>query len=278
MKRTLFVDMKKFTLLMLVLVMTSALTSCTDVLNVELDPEDSKVVIEGMVTDQPKPFRVKVTRTISFSQEGLPPAVDNATVSISDDVGNTFPLFLEADGVYKTAAPEQGVVGRKYSLTVTVDGTTYTATDKLLAVPPIDTIYTIYRQIDASHFKEGYYAYASSTDPADEENFYLYKFYRNNKPVGEPSDVYINDDRFLSSNIAGVELPGTFVEDDMVKMEIYSLTRKSYQFYYGLASLLNNDGGFFSTPPANAPGNIEGGALGLFQASGLTVDSVLVKP
>jgi hypothetical protein len=277
MKLLLVNDMKKYFLLAMI-ALTSGMSSCTEVLDVELDPEDGKVVVEGLVTDQLRPFRVKLSRTISFSQEGLPPAIDNATVSIADDQGNTFPLFLESNGVYKTAGAEQGIVGRNYTLTVTVDGSTYTATDKLLAVPPIDTIYSIYRTIDATRFEEGYYAYASSTDPANEENYYLYKFYRNNTPVGEPSDVYINDDRFLSSNIAAVELPGTYVVGDLVKMEIYSLTRKSYLFYFGLASLLNNDGGFFSTPPANAPGNIEGGALGLFQASGLTSDSVLVAP
>jgi hypothetical protein len=254
------------------------ISSCEEKLDINLEAGESRIVIEGMVTDQPQPFMVKVSRTISFTQEGLPPGVDNASVTITDNLGNTYPLSLVSNGLYQTAGPEQGVVGRTYSLEVAVDGETYTAQDLLRACPPIDSMYSIYREISAQHDEAGYYAYASSTDPQNEENYYLYKFYKNGINVGDPNEVYINDDRFLSGNITGVELPGIYEENDTIRFEQYTMTRKAFLFYYGLQQQLFNDGGFFSTPPANAQGNISNGGLGLFQASGLAIDSLVVKP
>lgn len=270
-------NMNYIKLFFIALVSSVLFTSCVQVLDIELDPEDSRVVIEGLVTDQPKPFYVKISRTISFTENGLPPVINTATVTIKDNAGNTYPLSLIADGRYETTVPVQGVVGRTYYLEALVDGTLYTAEDILPAVSPIDSMYSIYREIDPQHFEAGYYAYASSTDPQDEENYYLYKFYRNGIEQGDPNEIYFNDDRFLSANIQGVELPGVFEVNDTVKFEQYAITRKAFLFYYGLSSLLNNDGGFFSTPPANAPGNISNGALGLFQASGLASDSIVVQ-
>ena len=45
-----------------------------------------------------------------------------------------------------------------------------------------------------------------------------------------------------------------------------------------LGNILNSDGGMFSPPPANPRSNISGGALGLFQVSGLNRASILIVP
>ncbi|MCU0429887.1 MAG: DUF4249 domain-containing protein [Cytophagaceae bacterium] len=270
--------MKTLRNFLMAILFIGGLGSCTEVIQVDLDEDASRVVVEGLVTDRLHPFEVKVSRTISFSNESLPPTVDNATVSISDNAGNTFPLTFVSKGLYTTSGPVQGVVGRIYTLSVTVDGVTYTASDQLNAIPPIDSMYTKFQEVSAVIPTEGYYAYASSTDPPNEQNYYQYKFYKNGEPVGGTSGIFVNDDRFLSSSISNVQLPDIYEVGDTVKMEQLALSRTAYLFYSGLFSQLNNDGGFFSTPPANAPTNLSGGALGFFQASGIASDSVVVKP
>jgi hypothetical protein len=59
-------------------------------------------------------------------------------------------------------------------------------------------------------------------------------------------------------------------------VEIYSLTREQFVYFTDLANILNSDGGMFSPPPANPRSNISGGALGLFQVSGISRASILI--
>ncbi|MCS6824858.1 MAG: DUF4249 domain-containing protein [Cytophagaceae bacterium] len=254
------------------------LNSCQEVIDIKLKPGDLKVVIEGLVTNQPEPFVVKISRSEPFTEGNTFTKFENASVTIRDDAGNVYVLSHVGDGVYKTTTPVQGVVGRTYYLTAIVDGVTYTAEDRLYSVPPIDTMYYAYFTPDATHFQEGYYVYASTSDPPNEKNYYLYKFFRNSDIVGNANTIYVNDDRFLSSQIRGVEIPGVFKEQDVVTMEQYSLSEKAFNFYNGLSLQMLSDGGFFTTPPANAPTNLSNGALGFFQASSVSRYTVTILP
>lgn len=62
--------------------------SCTETLVVDLPAEDDRVVIEGLVTTQTKPFVVKLSKTVELGGSSYP-SIDNATVVIADNVGNS---------------------------------------------------------------------------------------------------------------------------------------------------------------------------------------------
>jgi hypothetical protein len=90
--------------------------------------------------------------------------------------------------------------------------------------------------------------------------------------------VYAFDDQFLNGSLNGLPSPINFKEGELASVEIYSLTRQQYIYFVDLTNLLNNDGGMFSPPPANPRTNIQGGALGLFQVSGIRRGSILIEP
>src|SRR6478609_2678262 len=115
---------------------------------VELDLKQSvpTVVIEGQVTTRLGYQYVRVTRTAGFYDDGATPRVTNANVSVKDNLGNEF-LFShnpegkeDSAGYYLPNQPFAGEIGRTYTLTVEVDGETYTAQDKLFAVSGIDSL------------------------------------------------------------------------------------------------------------------------------------------
>ncbi|HWZ23389.1 MAG TPA: DUF4249 family protein, partial [Cytophagaceae bacterium] len=124
--------------------------------------------------------------------------------------------------------------------------------------------------------EDGYYLFFNSTDPPAEKNYYMEKIYRNGVSVLNSNQIAVFDDRFLSPVLIGVRLPGKYKIGDHVRFEWYSLSENGYIFYNGLSTQLQNDGGFFSTPPANAVSNLSNGALGFFQASDIQVDSIIV--
>ncbi len=252
--------------------------SCTQVMKVDLPVSNDKVVIEGYVTTQTKPFGVKVTKTVALGNTTGYPTINNALVIIADNVGNRDTLGLVTSGVYLTSSPKTGVVGRTYYLTVKIDGVTYSAQDQIHYLAPVDSFYAVYLTAGSGFgiTKNGYYTFYNSTDPPNQKNYYMYKVYRNDISVLGPSAIGVFDDRFLSPVIIGARLPGKYSSGDRSKLELYSLSESGYNFYNGLATQLQNDGGFFSTPPANAPSNISNGAIGYFQASDVHVDSLLI--
>lgn len=252
--------------------------SCTEVLEVDLDKENDRLVIDGLVTNELKPFRVKLSRTLALDDESEFPGVDNAFVTISDDAGNLDTLLLESNGLYRTNGPRQGVPGRTYYLTVIVDGITYTAQDILTAVPPIDSIAAIYREkgdelgIDTN----GYYVYFVFMDPPG-KNYYMEDITKNGVPVLRSDQLFIFDDQFIKpSEPVFSRAPGNYISGEKAVLTLSSLSEKGYDYMNGVVLQLQNDGGFFSTPPANAPTNLSGGALGFFRASSLAKDSVMV--
>ena len=137
-----------------------------------------RLVIEGLMTNQPTPYKVSVTYT--SSKRGARSAteatgVSEAQVSISDDLGNTVKLIQGKPGEYLTAdSAFVGVPGRNYTLSIRLsDGKQYTSRpEKLLPVPGIDQLY--YEVNDQLKNIEwaGIYVYVDIQDPAETADYY----------------------------------------------------------------------------------------------------------
>jgi hypothetical protein len=109
---------------------------------------DSLLVVEGQITNEEGPFRVKLSQSVplyndpNLLYEEHP--VYGANVQIFDDQGNAFRLYEEEDGWYETENKQlKGVVGNTYSLTIaTPDGIEYESSAVLMSdVPEIEEIH-----------------------------------------------------------------------------------------------------------------------------------------
>jgi hypothetical protein len=121
--------------------------SCVTPITPQLNVNDLKptLVVDGQITDQAGPFRVKLTKTVPVSDLDSSKPVLNAEVSIIDDQGHSFQLNGNSDGIYETEKKNlKAIPGNRYTLTITTleDGLRYTSTPALMqAVPDIDTVY-----------------------------------------------------------------------------------------------------------------------------------------
>ena len=80
-----------------------ALFSCTKVINVNLNNANPNIVIEGIVSDAPGPYQVKLTQTVNFSDPNIFPPVTGAIVKITDSIlGVTDSLTEAVPGTYVT--------------------------------------------------------------------------------------------------------------------------------------------------------------------------------
>ena len=45
-----------------------AFTSCQKVINIDLNTTDPQYVIEGEITNEARPYQIKITKTVNFSE------------------------------------------------------------------------------------------------------------------------------------------------------------------------------------------------------------------
>lgn len=112
--------------------------SCIDPLQIEVTSKPKKIVVDGLITDQPGPYKIELFYTNEIKP--LVPApfekLSGAIIKIHDDLGNEFLATEQEAGVYLTDSLElRGQIGRSYYLTIdTNSGDSYKSSTQLLAV------------------------------------------------------------------------------------------------------------------------------------------------
>ncbi len=275
------------TRLLLILTTAIVLAACEKTIVLDLKQMPEKVVIEGVVTNHPGYQYVKVSRSVGFYDSGSTPRITDATVTITDDLGNEIDFIHNPNnhpdsmGYYLPAQSFTGQVGRHYILTVVIDGKIFKGEDTMLPVTTMDSIrYRInHREFNNPMRKNKYYElllYAK--EPRETRDYYLFTFFRNDTLSRYHSgDIYFSDDKVLGEEINGVQSPVFFAVGDTARVEVYSLTRKAYVYYSDLEKLLNNDGGMFSPPMATPRTNLSHGALGFFRVSAIDISGIRIE-
>ncbi|MCB9047152.1 MAG: DUF4249 domain-containing protein [Chitinophagales bacterium] len=234
--------------------------SCTKVIDVNLDNTEPKIVIEANLADNTGPNVVKVTRTIDIDKDNNFPGVSGAIVTMKDDAGYEEVLKEKEAGVYITNTP--GVQGRTYTLTVMIDGETYTAISKMPVKVPYDSLgqKEVMTFDGPQLFPTVYYR-----DPVGTGNYYRAIRYVNGIADGE---LYIESDEFIDGkHREAVLFNGQEKEElqpgDIVTVEMQCLDRQMYEY---LLEREEADGSSESAAPSNPTGNISNKALGYFSA------------
>lgn len=252
-----------------------ALPSCEKTVELDLEQTQAATIIEGLITDQAGKQYIRISQSAGFYSNGQNPPVSGAAVTVEDSEGNAY-SFIERDpGYYVPQTPFAGKVGNTYTMTAKVGEGIYTASELMNYVPPFDSLsIRIDEEEQADPEDEGrfYEVLVYIKEPQATVDYYLAKFYRNDTIQnwnGEWAFAY--DDLLLSEDISNLPIPFYYAKGDMARVEMYAITRECYKHYLGLNENINNDGGMFSGQPANLRTNIEGGAIGYFQVSGLAV-------
>ena len=114
---------------------------CTKEVDIELNNEEnSRLVVEGLITTEQTAHKVRLTRTSSYFSNQSPPVETGATVSVSDGT-TTFLLSETEPGLYVTDSNVAGEIGKTYTLNIsTTDGEKYTASCELKQIAHLDSI------------------------------------------------------------------------------------------------------------------------------------------
>lgn len=264
--------------------MLIALVSCEDVIEIDLDNIDPKLVIEAAISDQPGPYTVKLTKTGDYFEPGIYPTVSNATIIISDNTGNSETLQEVENGIYQTTNI-QGTIGTIYTLNVLAEGKEYSAVSSIPAKVNLDSL--SYEFTEATpHFDEGYIVNCYFTDPLKAENYYRFKLYLNGILQNSSNDIILRDDKVFEGNNVKIPLTTrTFLINDTITIELLSLNKETYDYYNTLVNIIGGNSGtgpmsggpMASSTPANPNTNINNGAMGYFGAYTVSSKTIIIQ-
>lgn len=246
-----------------IIVIAVLFTGCEKVVDLDYKNNQSRIVIDGNITNEPGPYSVKITKSVSLTETGVYPAIDDAVVIISDDAGNSEVLSFQGNGIYHTSTLE-GIEGRTYLLTVKVEDQTYTAQSTMPQQVPFDSV-----KIEAVSFagEIEYNLIPVYKDPIEKGNNYRFVLSVNNKLINQ--HLVLNDEvKNGLVNTLKLEINDNDLElkpGDLVHMEMQCIDKKVSLFYTTLA-LIGDNGPGGGTTPNNPPNNISNGALGVFSA------------
>ncbi len=257
------------------LIVFITLAACQKEIDIDLNSSDTKVVIEAEINNRNQSW-VKISKTLNFSESNNYPNVENATVTIADDAGNSTQLTYTANGVY-TSNNLAGVAGRIYTLTVLAEGKTYTAQSIMPNLVNLDTAIFI-----PSNFAPPGAAADSSfatlpiyIDPAAFGN--SYRFIQTINGKKDPSFLIANDN---INNGAINQRPIFSFEylperGDTLILEMQSINTAAYDYFNSLNQSAGEGPGGGATP-ANPVSNLQGGALGYFSAYSSQIKTYIV--
>lgn len=272
----------KITYKIIIVLCTLFFIACEDVVNIELDTAPAKLVIDASLKWEKgttgNEQTIKLTTTTDFYATTIPVA-SGAVVFVRDENGNQFD-FIETPGTGNYVCTNFiSAINRNYTLTVIYNGQTYTASEKLIAVPTIDSVEQNNNggftgsEIEVKFFFQ---------DNGIDDNFYLTQFNTSYRLL--PDYDVIDDEFFQGNQMFGLYSNEDLKTNDQIQFTLHGISERYYNYMNVLLGIAGTNGGSpFQTPPATVRGNIinqtnfDNFALGYFSVSETDQQTYIVQ-
>lgn len=289
----------------LVLIIPLIIAGCVEKFTSEIHGTRYRMVVEGLITDQPEVYTVKLSWTTPLGERISEP-MSGCDVTVRDDLGNVY-HFTESSppGIYNSdKAAFQGVAGRKYTLHINTLNATPSHNSyesepaEMIAVPPIDSLF--YEKVLISEGTplvvgtEGCQIYLNTHDPNMNCRYFRWNYTETWKFI-IPYTYRSNQQCWISNNSNNIDVKNTlglsedrvdrhpvlFIsnETDRLLMRYsiivyqYSLSENEFGYWEKVRDVTQNVGGLYDLIPSSIFGNVfciedpEEKAIGYFSVS-----------
>jgi hypothetical protein len=251
-------------------------SGCQKVINVDLNNAAPRIVIEGLVSDRRGPYVITITKSGSYFNQPVLPAVSGAKVTITDNAGVSDTLRETDPGIYLTSKT-RGIAGRTYTLKVLSENIEYQGTSTMSEHVDIDSLTLVrsdFQRIDFGGNNPNrirYEIHCFFSDPP-QKNFYRFKVFKNDSINTQSYRLY--DDQYTNGEetelrVSGAEAGSTY------RIELQSIDQATYGYYRTLADLIFSNPLFGSTP-ANPNTNLSNGSLGYFGTAAVSTKTIVI--
>jgi len=269
------------------------LQNCREPFDVEVPAGNSLLVVNGMITDHPGPYMIKLSRSSPLGSLDFP-AESGASVAIESASGEIENLVEASEGYYFTSEDGiRGEIGEQYRVSIqTRHEETYQSDWKLLKQsPPIDSVYFTYKEEQAEEgLLQGIQTFVDTHDPTNKTEYYRYDWietWHYTVPYSPQYEYLGNDSTSVIEKkaVCWIEQPSTsidiasstqndrdiisrhpilFITTQTPRLRIlysllvnqYALDQDEYLFWKGLKETVNESGTLFDKQPQSIIGNI----------------------
>jgi len=273
----------KTTLVLFTIITTLfTLTSCEDVIDVDLNTAAPKLVIDASIKWQKGTIgneqTIKLSKTTGYYENTIP-AVTGAIVFITDSNSIQYDFNEDIGTGNYICTNFNPVLNDTYVLTVIHDGQTYLATENLIPSP---TIESVNQNNEGGFTGEDIEVKFFFQDNGLIDNFYLVQF--NTSFLSLPEYDVVDDEFFQGNQMFGLYSNEDLKEADELTFTLHGISERYYNYMNVLLGVAGNNGGSpFQTPPATVRGNIinqtnfDNYALGYFRLSEIDTMSYTIQ-
>ncbi|GAB3901396.1 hypothetical protein GCM10028803_25990 [Larkinella knui] len=265
---------------------------CVDPVELPIRQTERRLVVDGLITDEPPPYVIKLTYSGNLNRALLIPdelAINGAVATVEDNLGHQAQLQqdpLNPAFYWMRDSRLQGVPGRAYTLRIQLpDGSRYVSRPEVLApVPAIEKLYAEYRVSDPTLLALNSFVVRIDTqDPPEPGNFYRWQamsympvwstsndpqgYYNRSISAGEgayapfygPLTQVLSDQLINGNRLAGqvvLTAPLVALGTQYIEVRQYALSRAAYQYWVLYQEQLSRSGTIFDPQPASIEGNV----------------------
>lgn len=278
--------MKKIQIIITILVASFGVTSCEEVINVDLETAAPKLVIDASIKWKKGTTgslqKIKLTTTTGFYSNTIPVAT-GAAVSVTNTTLSTpvtYPFVENGQTGEYVCANFTPVINNDYALTVVYKGQTFTSTSKFMPTPVIEkTEQTVKPGFEGKDIYEIKFYFQ---DNGAENNFYLVG--AKNSNIVYPEYGVLSDEFFQGNLMFAIYQDDELKKGDVIEYSVQGITEKYNNFMAKLLNIAGSDGGNpFATAPATLRGNIvnttnpDDYPFGYFHLSEIDSDSYTIQ-
>lgn len=278
--------MKNIKLFIAIIIASFSLTSCEEVVPVDLDTAAPKLVIDASIKWEKGTIgnlqKINLTTTTDFYSNTIPVAT-GATVTVTNTSMSTAIdyQFIEngqtGEYICSNFTP---IINNDYTLKVVYKGQTYTATSKFMPTPVIQK--TEQTKKPGFNGKEVYEIKYYFQDNGAETNFYLVSA-KDDKTL--KTEYRVLSDEFFQGNLMfGIYQNEDLKQGSIIKYSVQGITEKYSNYMFKLLNIAgSNSGGPFATTPPTLRGNIvnttnpDNYPFGYFHLSEIDSESYIIQ-
>ncbi len=278
------------------------ISSCEDVIDVELPIAEDVYVVDAWLTNRNESQEIILSQSQAYFDNGIPRPVSNAKVQLIRSNGDVIEFVHDGEGVYRwnqLLNDSLGTMNDRYTLQIDFGDQQLSASTTIHRVPKIDSLIVEFRD-DEVFLDVGLYAQFYARDFIGQGDTYWIKTYRNDQFLNKAAEINLAYDAGFDSGTAidgitfitpirelinpvdedGVSQP--YAAGDVIRVEIHSLALDAFNFMSIVRDqITNGSNGIFSLPLANARTNIRssngGQVLGFFNVAAVEEFEIIAK-
>lgn len=275
----------------IIFILTLFITSCEEVVVINLPDPQNLVVVEGWVTNILERQYIRISKSNGFSENSLNNPIQDASVVIQTRFGDTFIYTHTEDGNYISNQVFSGTAGTEYRVRILLSNGEEIRSE-WEKMPPIvemiDLTVESFQENDPNNSGQQltvYFPKIRALDPVAENNFYRWVFFKNRELFTDPESITLQDDRFFNGNL----IPNSFQafsydREDEIIVQFQSINSQTFDFLKLLKSQITTLGTSGGTTPAVVNGNLSymsdansDVVLGYFGTTAISADTILVQ-